>query len=173
MPKTAQVTVAGRAYLISEKMIGPAAKWRDHLNASQTMRIFKSLDGAMAQLVAALDSVAPNDDGVRDWGSINVASVINVAELLPVLVNGLSHSIDEIIDMVFDYSPELAADREWIEENAPSSEAVAAFVEILKLCFPFLGILALLGPRAQPTSTNSPSPNGASGRKGVGHRTKA
>jgi hypothetical protein len=94
--------------------------------------------------------------------------------LLPVLVNGLSHSIDEIIDMVFDYSPELAADREWIEENATSSEAVSAFVEVLKLSYPFLEILALLrGPKGQPTSSNLPTQNGASGRKGVAHRTRA
>lgn len=173
MPKTAKVTFAGREYTIGEKSMGADTAWRNHLNDSQTMRIFKSLDGAMAQLVNAIDSVAPGEDGKRDWGKINVASVINVAELLPVIVNGLSHSMDEIIEMVFDYSPELRADREWIEANAYSSEATAAFVEVLKLCYPFLEILALVrGPKAQPISSNLPTPNGASGRKALEHRTK-
>lgn len=174
MPKTAKVLFAGRAYAISEKNMGAASAWRAHLNASQTMRIFKSLDGAMAQLVAAMDSVVTDEDGQRDWGSVNLSSVINVAELLPVIVNGLSHSIDEIIEMVFDYSPELQADREWIEQNAATSEAVTAFIEVLKLNFPFLEVLALLrGPKEQPTSSNLPTVNGASGRKVAGHRTRA
>lgn len=168
MPKTAKVYFAGKEYLISEKNMGAASVWREHLNASQTMRIFRSLDGAMTQLVSAIDSVAPDADGHRDWGNINVASVINVAELLPVIVNGLSHSIDEIISMVFDYSPELAADREWIEENAPSSEAISAFVEVLKLCYPFLEVLALIrGPKGQPTSSNLPTVNGVNGQKAL------
>lgn len=192
MPKTAKVTFAGRDYLIAEKNIGPASVWREHLNASQTMQIFRSLDAAMIQLVAVADMTTDmvnvldgegkpvlDDSGKpiqaqRGFAGIELNQVVSVAKILPVIINGLSGSIDEIIDMVFDYSPELAADREWIEENATNSEAMIAFMEVLKLCYPFLDILGLVrGQRAQPTSSNLPIQNGATGHRALARQKKA
>lgn len=191
MPKTTRVSFAGRDYLLSEKNIGPASVWREHLNASHTMQIFRSLDTAMIQLVAVADTATDlvnvldgngnpvlDDNGKpiqaqRGFAGIELNQIVSVAKILPVIVNGLSGSIDEIIDMVFDYSPELTADREWIEENATNSEAMTAFMEVLKLCYPFLEILALVrGRPAQPTSSNLPTPNGATGHRGSARRQK-
>lgn len=170
MPKKVKVYFAGREYQIGEKNSGPASVWRTHLIGSRTMRIFQSLDGAIEQIARAFDNVLPGDKEQ----SISVSSVITLAELLPVVVNGLSHSMDEIKDMLFDYSPELEADKEWIEANGYDSEITSAFVEVLKLCYPFLEVLALLrGPKEQPIATNLPSRNGASGQKSIGHRPKA
>lgn len=170
MPKKVTVYFAGKEYQIGEKNSGPASAWREHLNASQTMRIFQTLDGAIEQIARAFDNVLA---GGKDK-TIPISSILIMGELLPVIVNGLSHSVDEIKAMLFDYSPELEADRVWIEANGYDSEIIAAFVEVLKLCYPFLDILALFrGSKAQPIATNLPSQNGASGQKSIGHRQKA
>lgn len=170
MPKKVTVYFAGKEYQVGEKNSGPASVWREHLNNSRTMRIFQTLDGAIEQIARAFDSVLSGNSEQ----SINVSSALIIGELVPVIVNGLSHSVDEIKTMLFDYSPELNADREWIEANGYDSEIITAFVEVLKLCYPFLDILALFrGSKAQPIATNLPSPNGASGQKSIGHRQKA
>jgi len=175
MPKTAQIALAGRPYVLTEKHSGPATAWRNHLNASQTMRIFQSLDEAVVQLVGVLDQMTDNEGKMKKMSEVdvNVSDIIGIGSTLPVVVNGLSHSIDEIKDMLFDFSPELQADREWIDQNAYDSEIVVAFVEVLKLCFPFLAVLDLVtGPSGRSTSTSLPSPNGASGHRALVRRKR-
>lgn len=172
MAKQVKVMLGGREYKISEKQMGVSGKWRDHLNKSNTMRIFKSMDGAVAELVAVADSITEGE-GPDNWNDVNVNQVMKMAQLVPVLVNGLSGSIDEIIEMLFDYSPEIAGDKEWILENAFDREAVTAFCEVVKLCFPFLEILGLVrGSKGQPTSTNLPTLNGANGQKAMARQKK-
>jgi len=154
--------------------MGAAGKWRERLRQSKAMQIFESLDTAMIQLVAVGDSVTDESGKLTSWGNVNVAEVVGVAKVLPVIVNGLASSVDEIEAMLFDYSPELDADREWILENAYDTEAISAFVEVLKLCFPILAAWGLVrGPQAARTVQNSPSRNGASGQKAPSHRKTA
>lgn len=149
--------------------MGAAATWRETLRKSRAMLIFESLDTAMIQLVAVADGAQESG-----WGNVDLNQVVSVAKVLPVIANGLANSVDEVEELLFNYAPELLADREWIEENAYDTEAIAAFVEVLKLCFPILGILALInGPKVPPTATNSPSRNGGSGQSSIKHRTKA
>ena len=74
-------------------------------------------------------------------------------------------SMDLLLDLLFAYSPELAEDRERIEEEAYDEEALAAFTEVLKLAYPFGELLAMVNGRtASKTSPNSHSPSTASGR---------
>jgi hypothetical protein len=178
MPKTAKVTFAGREYLIAQKNNGPASVWREHLNRSQVMLIFRDLDPVLTQITAIIDRAfelvdVTDDEGklvkqMRGFGDLRTDQMVNLGRFIPGIVNGLSHSIDEMVDMVFDYCPEMKADREWIEENAYDEELVSAFVEVLKISFPFLEAWALVrGGKATPISTNSPTPNGASGRKAL------
>ena len=171
MPKTVHVTLAGRQYPIIEKPIGVASVWRDRLRKSKAMQIFESLDVAMMQLVAVGDSITDEDGNLTSWANVNVSEVIGVAKILPVVVNGLASSIDEIEEMIFAYSPELAADREWIEQNAYDDEAVSVFVEVLKICYPILAAWGLVrGPQAAQTGRSLPSKNGASGQKQASRR---
>lgn len=171
MPKTVHVTLAGRQYPIVEKPIGVASVWRDRLRKSKAMLIFESLDVAMMQLVAVGDSITDEDGKMTSWANVNVSEVIGVAKILPVVVNGLASSIDEIEDMIFAYSPELAADREWIEQNAYDDEAVSVFVEVLKICYPIMAVWGLVrGPQAAQTGRSLPSKNGVSGQSKAQHR---
>jgi hypothetical protein len=63
---------------------------------------------------------------------------------------------DRITAMLFDYSPVLAADRARIEAEVYESELIAAFVEVLKLAYPF-GELLSLANGFTPTVSRSTS----------------
>lgn len=154
MPKTAKVHLGGREYVLSEKVMGVTQKWREHLRQSSVMLIFQTLDEAVASVLSVVDGGIEN---------LTTAQVIPIARILPIIVNGLANSIDDVLELLFDYSPELKADREWLAENAFDSEAIAAFIEVLKLNFPIMALLSLLRPgsAARSTLTNLPSTNGA------------
>lgn len=152
MPKTVKVLFGEREYAISEKVMGVSLEWRKSLRASGVMRIFQSLDEAVESILRAVEGGIEN---------IQAGQIVPIARVLPLIVNGMAGSIDEILDLLFDYSPELAKDREWIMANAYNDDAVRAFIEVLKLNFPISALWNLLGSRAQPTSTNLPSRNGA------------
>lgn len=159
MPKTATVALGGRTFVVSEKVMGVAQAWRDHLRQSRVLRVFESLDAAMIQAVSVADAIA--DNGLE---GVQLNQVVGMARLLPALVEGLTYSVDEITDLLFDYAPELALEKEWILANAYPTEAVEAFCEVLKLAYPTGALWALVrGSRVQATSTNLPTPNGASG----------
>ena len=78
--------------------------------------------------------------------------------MLPAVVQGLVGSVDEIAELLFVYDGKLAAERKWIEANAYDEEAVAAFIEVLKLTYPITALWGMVsGSRAQQTSTSSVS----------------
>lgn len=155
MPKTVKVHLGGREYVLTEKVMGVTQKWREQLRKSSVMLIFQSLDSAVASVIDVVDGGIDN---------LEAGQVISIARVLPIIVNGLSNSIDDVLDLLFDYSPELKADKKWLEGNAYDSEAIAVFIEVLKLNFPIGALLGLVrGSKAQPIATNLPSVNGASG----------
>ena len=53
-------------------------------------------------------------------------------------------AVDLMREKLFEYSPELAADRERIETEGYDSEIMAAFIEVLKLAFPFGQVIGLV-----------------------------
>ena len=173
---SANVTLGGRPYTIKGKNLGPAAAWRAKFNGSRMMQIFLSLDEAAIQLVGVLDQMTDAQGRALKMSEmdINVSDIIGLVRTLPVIVNGLAASVDEMIAMLFDYSPELAADKDWLLENANDEQAIAAFVEVLKLNFPIMAVWGLVrGPLAARTVQNSPSPNGASGQRHGSRKVRA
>jgi hypothetical protein len=160
MPKTSKVTLGGREYILTEKVMGVSRRWREQLRQSSVMQIFNSLDDAITQIVAAASGI--QDDN----GRVNVAAGISLATIAPAIVRGLTNSIDDVIDLLFDYAPELKADEAWLDENAYNEELIMAFLEVLKLNFPIMALWDMVrGSRVQPISTNLPSTNGAGGTK--------
>jgi hypothetical protein len=170
MPKTSMVHLGGREYVLTEKVMGVSRKWREQLRQSSVMHIFQSLDEALNDLVNAVNAMGDE----ANEGRISFAGGIHLATIAPALVRGLTNSIDDIIALLFDYAPELEADREWIEENAYNEEVIAAFIEVLKLNFPITALWGLIrGPKVQAISTNLPSTNGARGTKKSMGRSKS
>ena len=159
MPRSVQVALGGREYTVREKPMGANIEWRTRLHNSRVYRIVDSLEQSLATIVGAVKQVATLGEAGTDW-----AQVIGAAQILPVVVNGLMHSIDDVWALIFAYAPEIKADEEWLKENAYDQEGVDVFLEILKLNFPIMALWGLLnGSRVQQTPSNSPARNGASG----------
>lgn len=133
--KTATITLGGKTYTVQELPLRKNAAWRQKVGG---------LVGEVAGLVEATQ--------------IDLASTADLVRVVNQVRGVLMNAPDKLTALLFDYSPVLAADRERIEAEVYESELLAAFVEVLKLAFPFGEILSWasgLAPRANaPTSTN-------------------
>jgi len=130
--KSVTILLGEQSYTIHELPTRKNEAWR------------KKLSEPFARVAGFLEN-GPQKE-LNDTAGIG-ALVREVSELLiksPEIVTGL----------LFDYAPELAADRERISENCYDSEIMDAFVEVLKLAFPFGGLIqrvAALGSASKPT----------------------
>ena len=142
MAKSVTVTLGGKAYTVAALPIRQSKVWRDKL-AQPFTQITHALEGA---------------------GTVEINQFGDIAGLVRSLSGTLLGAIDTVLELMFDYSPELAADRDAIEENAYDEEALDAFAAILGLVYPFGRLLAVVSGRQETrTLPNSPSRNGASG----------
>ena len=149
MPQQITVTLGGRQYSIEKLPIRQSQRWRQSL-AEPFGEISQTLEAASLVEVDQLSDIA---------GLVRRASGV------------LLGSVDKMLDLLFAYSSALAADREYIEENAYDDEALAAFVEVLKLAYPLEQLMYLIrGRTVSKTSSNLPLPNGVSGTKVSGVR---
>ena len=138
------VTLGGKTYEVQTLPIRAAREWRDK---------FQKPFQEIATALSGMDN-------------IELSSGKSVSELINVLRETLLHSPDTILEMLYAYSPIIAADKERIEAEAFDDEVMAALVGVLKLAYPFGSLLNLIpGPVNKPTLTNSPAPSGASGQK--------
>lgn len=128
MAQTVTVTLGGRTYTIRRQPIGPAARWR------------QKLAGPFAQVASTL----------ANWKEIELSKVEDVASLLQVVGVPLIGSVDLVVELLFEYAPELQADRERIEAEAFDDEALAAFVEVLKLAYPFSQLAQMIQTIRKP-----------------------
>lgn len=81
---------------------------------------------------------------VRDIVAVDPSTRLSldfVSDLLGKIQERVVGSIGIISDLLFDYSPELSENREHIESTCYDSEIVDAFLQVLKLAFPFFGSL--------------------------------
>ncbi len=132
MPKTATVTLAEKSYTLTQKPIKEAKRWREALRKP------------FGELAATLEGA----------GNMELTNGADLAGLVQSLSGTLLGSVDILLDLLFSYSPELAADRARIEESAYDDEALGAFTEVLKLVYPFGELLALVnGQPGKPTSS--------------------
>lgn len=142
MAKTVTVQLADREYTISALPIRRSKAWREQL-AMPFAELTRILEGA---------------------GNIEINQFGDIAALVRTVSGTLLGAVDQMLHLMFEYSPELAADREYIEENAYDEEALVAFTEVLKLAYPLGRLLAVVTGRQESlTSSNSLSRNGASG----------
>jgi hypothetical protein len=136
--KTAVVTIGEKSYTLREAKRKANAKWRQAFQAEFT---------DVANLIEGL----PHTDLTPEA----------LGGLLHQIIGKVGGSVDLLAELVFDYSPELAADREAIEEEAYDSEVMAAFTAVLKLAYPFGSViqavsgLVELGQKGKPTLPSS------------------
>lgn len=86
-------------------------------------------------------TVKPLLDGLGQASQVEFNSAADLIKLMPLLETLLTAGVDRIIELLFAYSPELAAARATIEAEASDKEAIQAFKEVLALADPF-GLLA-------------------------------
>lgn len=157
MPKQIIRTLGGREYTFTEKTMGINAAWRKKLRESSVMRVLESLDSLIDDLVAMVNSV-PEGGSLSD---IDMGKAFRVARILPAAINALAGSVDEITDLLFEYEPKLKTDRKWLESHAYDEEVINAFLGMLTLLFPIMGVWeTITGSRVRPTPGNSASANG-------------
>lgn len=151
MPRSKTVTLAGQTYEVAQLNMRSNKEWRDKITEP-------------ANKIIAL---------VQNYQNIEINSAADIAGLVMVVKDVLFGSMDLLLDSLFAYAPELAADRERIEQEAYDDEAIDALGAIASLAYPFGRLVSAWGGlSATPISTNSALPNGAGGTKKqlAGHR---
>lgn len=132
--------LAGVEYQVEPLKVRQAKQFRQKIGAQ--------LSGLTDLIAGAL---RPTTDAVRVDDLAGLADMIG--EVGQTLSQKLIGSTDLVADLLFEYSPALAEDRERIEEEAYDDEIIAAFLEVLKLLYPFGGMAAIFqsGPAARRT----------------------
>lgn len=131
--KTVTITLGGKQYEIFEAPLRKNAAWR----ASFT-QLLKDVGG----LIESASNVELN----------NVGDLIKVVHQIQ---DVLLAAPDRLTAMLFDYSPVLAADRARIEAEVYESELISAFLEVLKLAYPFGDLLTLASGLAPKPSEST------------------
>jgi len=141
------ITLGEKTYLITELPARQQAAWRRELEAK-----LNPVLNIIEQAGAGLE-LRSNDDIFRLANSVG-RLLVSAPDLL--------------IGLLFTYAPNLKAEEETILDTAYDSELIAAFSAVLALAYPFGSVVKLVSlangltmPPSAPTSTNSPSPNGA------------
>jgi hypothetical protein len=101
---------------------------------------------------------------VQSAQGLQFDSAADLGQLLPILETVLTGAMGTILELLLAYDPQLAAERDYIEEFATEHQILAGFNEVLRLADPF-GLLPQIargfGRRTNGTSTNSRAPVGA------------
>lgn len=141
MGKEINATLGGRNYTIPALPIGPSRIWRQKVGKE-------------------FDQIINTFNLKFNFDTNNIGQLTTI---IKVIASILKTASDRVINLLFEYSPALMADKEWIEANATDDEALALFQEVLKLAFPFGVLLDLAtGRMGSKTSLSLPSPNGES-----------
>lgn len=115
--KTETITLGEKQYTLRELPIRPARQFRE---------VLKAHFGGFVDLVEA----SPN---------VELGDMKAISGLMRTLSATLLDSVDTALDLLLQFSPELAADRDYIESNAVGSQVVDAFIVAVGLSFPFFG----------------------------------
>jgi hypothetical protein len=155
--RTITVSLAGREYSIQQLPIKANRAWRE------------KFEDPIEKLVSSFrDALQLSSKEFPDGKGLLLAVGGFLTTHLEDVTQILVGSIDLVEEAVFEYAPQIAADRELIEEKAFDDELIAAFMKVVQLAYPFgqlMGLAANLGQVAGMTSPSSPAPSGASGRK--------
>lgn len=133
--KQETITLGGKEYQINELPRRANAQWRQQ---------FQVLVASVTNLVEA--------------SQVDITNTADLVGVVGQVRDVLMQAPDQLIELLFAYSPALAADRERIEADVYESEILGVFIEVLKLAFPFGEILSWasgLAPAASATTSTS------------------
>ena len=110
------ITLGDREYTLTELPLRKARDFREHLR------------GIFSEIVDLMERGPKTElnDGMA------------VANLIRSVSDTVLNSVDTAMELVFAYSEDIAADRDYVEGNAVGSQIVDAFLAVLSLSLPFL-----------------------------------
>ncbi len=154
--KSVNVELAERKYTVESLKFKAERVWRHRYDApiSNMLSALTSLKDVSGK------EFKDTGDFLKEVGGVLLS---HAGELVGAMLN----SPDTMLDAICDYSPAVAADRGWIEENCYQDEIARAFVEVLKIAYPFGQLLQLasnLGSPEKQITPSSPSPSGDSSK---------
>lgn len=150
--KEVTVTLGNKDYTLKQLPIRANREWRARFNGPVNTLLSAFTEVGKVSTVEFKDG----KELMQKIGGILLARASDVAGIL-------LESMDFVLDGLFAYSDELRKDQAYIEENATDDEAMKAFVEVLKLAYPFGRLMNLAGQIGQTdkeTSPSSPEPSG-------------
>lgn len=150
--KSINVNLASRTFTIESLKFKAERAWRKKYDRP-IAHLFDAIASAKELSTKEFDKPA---DLMKEVGMVLLSQANE-------LMKALLDSPDIIFEAICDYSPALAADKDFIEENAYQDEIAAVFIEVLKIAYPFgslLGIAQSLGSMEKQTSPSSPEPSG-------------
>ena len=130
--KSETISLGGKAYEIHELPRRANAQWRQQ---------FQVLIASVTNLVEA--------------SQVDISNSADLVAVVGQVRDVLMQAPDQLIELLFAYSPALAADRERIEAEVYESEILSVFVEVLKLAFPFGEILSWASGLASAASATT------------------
>lgn len=141
--QTVTVTLGGREFQLRPLNIKKARAWREALRAP-------------------FNTVLHTLDVLTGAEKVEINNYAALKDLLQPAVELVLNSTDTLLDLLFDYSPDLRAEQAWIEENATDEDAITALAEVVKLAYPFGSLLKVFRPGlpSMATRKNSVEPNG-------------
>ena len=122
--KTITVALGGESFSVEERTARGNQEWR-----ARVTNEFKAISsGLTSALNTDLDKLAVDGLGALLSG-------------VETTITSLFTSPDVLFDLLVSYSPVLEAKRDWILDNATDSQINAAFMEVLKLAYPFATLI--------------------------------
>ncbi len=146
MGRTITVTLGDQEVEIQQLRTRPASEWR------------KSLQGPARDVIAQVSKLL-------NWSSVDLSDAKALDDLASAAMPLLTDSLDTVRDLVASYAPVLKAQI----EDAYDDEIVAAFIQVVRLAFPFAQMmgavrsLTSVGSSTPPTTASSPSVSGGAG----------
>ena len=120
--KFIKLTIGEKTYTVNELPRKKNAAWRE---------AFQNEFVEIASFIQGLAGIEVSSGEV----------IANIVEQVAVQVNG---AVDRMADLLISYSPEMTADRDYIEEEAYDSQILDGFTAVLGLAYPFGSLMKQL-----------------------------
>jgi hypothetical protein len=134
--RSVTVTLGGKEYSVKQLPMRAEAEWR------------KRLQTLLAPILLLL----------QNYDKIELNTPADVVDLLQRIAPLLLDAPDTMLELLFDYSPELAIQADEVETTAYSDEVLEALKAVMGLAYPFVGDLARLSQAGQRLAANGAQP---------------
>lgn len=128
----ALVVLGGREFTIQALPMKAAREWREKFSEPLQVIIGVMRNAGNIQLTKT------NEDGSE---AVDLSVVAGLLQSVGGLLLG---SMDLLVEALFAYSPELQRERDWIEDTADDTEALAALWRVLQLAYPFGNLVTFI-----------------------------